>query len=129
MIIKNVLIIDDDDLSIFLMGLTIDEIDFIEKYDSVNSGWEALRFFENCKKGTAPEVILLDLNMPEMDGYEFIQHFEEKFAQTHQKTKIIVITSSQRESDRSRSLAFESVIGFINKPLEEIEIKRILGSD
>ena len=127
MIINKVLIIDDDDLSIFLMGLTIDEIDFIEKYDSVNSGWEALRFFENCKEGTAPEIILLDLNMPEMDGYEFIQHFEGKFAKKFQKTQIIVITSSQRESDRSRSLAFESVIGFINKPLEEIEIKRILG--
>ncbi len=127
MIIKKVLIIDDDDLSIFLMGLTIDELDFIEKYDSVNSGWEALKFFANCKKGAAPEIILLDLNMPEMDGYEFIQHFEEKFAHTFPETKIIVITSSQRESDKSRSLAFKSVTGFINKPLEETEIKKILN--
>lgn len=127
MIIKKVLIIDDDDLSIFLMGLTIDEIDFIEKYESVNSGWEALKSFENCKNGGAPEIILLDLNMPEMDGYEFIEHFEKKYAQSYPETKIIVITSSQRESDRSRSLACDSVIGFINKPLEETEIKKILN--
>jgi len=126
MIIKNVLIIDDDDLSIFLMGLAIDEMDFIEKYESVHSGWEALKFFENCKRSVAPEIILVDLNMPEMDGYEFIQHFEEKFAKNFPGTKLIVVTSSQRESDKVRSLAFDSVIGFINKPLEEKEIKKIL---
>lgn len=127
MIIKKVLIIDDDDLSIFLMGLTIDEIDFIEKYESVNNGWEALQYIENCRQTNMPELIFVDLNMPEMDGYEFIQHYEEKFSQTYSRTKIIVVTSSQRESDKMRSLSFNSVIGFIHKPLEEGEIKKILN--
>lgn len=126
MILKKVLIIDDDDLSIFLMGLTIDDIDFIKAYDSVNSGWEALKYLEKTDTD-APEVIFVDLNMPEMDGYEFIQRYEENFANIYPKTKIIVVTSSQRESDKTRSLSFKTVQGYIHKPLEEKEIRKILG--
>lgn len=126
MILQKVLIIDDDDLSIFLMGLTIDEIDFIKKYDSVNSGWEALKYLEKSNN-SVPEIIFVDLNMPEMDGYEFIQHYEEKFASVYPQTGIIVVTSSQRESDKTRSLSFKTVKGFIHKPLEEKEIRKILG--
>jgi hypothetical protein len=65
MILKKVLIIDDDDLSIFLMGLTIDDIDFIKAYDSVNSGWEALKYLEKTDTD-APEVIFrrwMDMNL------------------------------------------------------------------
>lgn len=126
MILEKVLIIDDDDLSIFLMGLTIDDIDFIKAYDSVTSGWEALKYLEKIDTN-APEVIFVDLNMPEMDGYEFIQHYEEKFAKIYPKTKIIVVTSSQRESDKTRSLSFNTVKGYIHKPLQEKEIRKILG--
>lgn len=125
MVFKKVLIIDDDDLSIFLIGLTIEEIPFIKSYNSVTSGWEALKFLETCED-RGPDLILVDLNMPEMDGFEFIQHYEDKFANVFPDTKLIVITSSQRESDRSRSLAFKSVKGFMQKPLTEEKIREIL---
>ena len=124
MVFKKVLIIDDDDLSIFLIGLTIEEIPFIKSYKSVTSGWEALEFLEESD-GQSPDLILVDLNMPEMDGFEFIQHFEDKFAAENPETKIIVITSSQRENDKAKSLAFKSVRGFIQKPLTEEKIESI----
>lgn len=123
---KKILIIDDDDLSIFLIGMAIEEIDFIESYDSVTSGWEALNYLENCQKD-GPDLILVDLNMPEMDGYEFIQRFEDKFVEAFPETRLIVVTSSQRENDKAKSLAFPSVIGFIHKPFTEEKIKRIIA--
>ena len=123
--IEKVLIIDDDDLSIFLMKMTIQHINFIKSSDSVTSGWEALKFLDECQD-KKPEVILVDLNMPEMDGFEFIEHFEEKYAPTSPGTKIIVVTSSQRESDKTRALSHQTVVGFMNKPLAEDKLKEIL---
>jgi len=125
MVLNKVLIIDDDDLSIFLIGLTIEEIPFIKSYKSVTSGWEALKFLESCED-RGPDLILVDLNMPEMDGFEFMQHYEDKFAKIFPDTKLIVITSSQRESDKSQALAFNAVKGYIQKPLTEEKIKEIL---
>lgn len=127
MVLKKVLIIDDDDLSIFLIGLTIEDIDFIESYDSVTSGWEALNYLENCD-GDAPELILVDLNMPEMDGYEFIQRFEDQYMASLPDTCLVVVTSSQRENDKAKSLSFRSVKGFIHKPLTEEKLKTILDN-
>lgn len=125
MILKKVLIIDDDDLSIFLIGMTIEEIVFIESHDSVTSGWEALNYLRDEEK--APDLILVDLNMPEMDGYEFIQRFEEDHWKKLPETRVIVVTSSQRDSDKTKSLSFPSVIGFVQKPISEEKIKGILG--
>ena len=125
MTLKKVLIIDDDDLSIFLIGMTIEEITFIESYDSVTSGWEALNYLN--EKDTAPDLIMVDLNMPEMDGYEFIQRFEEDHWKKFPKTQVIVVTSSQRDSDRTKSMAFSSVIGFVHKPISEEKIRGVLG--
>lgn len=125
MILKKVLVIDDDDLSIFLIGMTLEDIAFIESHDSVNSGWEALHYLK--EKDMAPDLILVDLNMPEMDGYEFIQRFEKDHWRNAPKTQVIVVTSSQRESDRTRSMSFPSVVGFVQKPISEEKIKEILG--
>ena len=125
MILKKVLIIDDDELSIYLMGLTINEITFIDSHYSVTSGWEALSYLEDDKTNP-PDLILVDLNMPEMDGYEFIEAFETKFFELMSNTRVVVVTSSQRESDKSKSLSFKSVAGFINKPLSEEKIKKVL---
>jgi CheY-like chemotaxis protein len=125
MILKKVLVIDDDDLSIFLIGMTLEDIAFIESHESVNSGWEALHYLN--EKDTTPDLILVDLNMPEMDGYEFIQRFEKDYWQDTPSTQVIVVTSSQRESDKNKSLSFKSVVGFIQKPISEEKIKGVLG--
>lgn len=125
MILKKVLVIDDDDLSIFLIGMTLEDITFIESHDSVNSGWEALHYLN--EKDKAPDLILVDLNMPEMDGYEFIQRFEKDHWKNIPGTQVIVVTSSQRESDRTKSMSFPSVVGFVQKPISEEKIKGILG--
>ncbi len=125
MTLKKVLIIDDDDLSIFLIGMTIEEIAFIKSHDSVTSGWEALNYLN--EKDTAPDLILVDLNMPEMDGYEFIQRFEEDHWKKTPNTQVIVVTSSQRDSDKTKSLSYQSVIGFVHKPITEEKIRGVLG--
>lgn len=125
-IFNKVLIIDDDDLSIFLIGFTLQKIPYIKSYESVTSGWEALKFLEESK-GQGPDLILVDLNMPEMDGFEFMERYDKKFAAEYPETKLIVVTSSQRESDKTRSLSFRSVKGFVQKPLTEEKLRGVLS--
>jgi CheY-like chemotaxis protein len=95
------------------------------------NGLEALEFIrKNCKedKETAacPEVILLDVKMPIMDGFEFLQEFEATERHLANKTKIILLTSSNNPHDIERAKEF-NVGGYINKPLTADKLNEVFG--
>lgn len=80
------------------------------------NGQEALAIIE--KNGSCPDVIFVDVNMPVMDGFEFLQALKEK-TPYYNTAKVFVITSSLRDSDRETALSFACVKGYIEKPLNE----------
>ena len=64
-----------------------------------------------------PELIFLDLNMPMMDGWEFLKLFEEKYAPLFPNTKVIILSSTVNPLDWEKSKEHQVVIGFEKKPL------------
>lgn len=73
---------------------------------------EALEYLKDINH-SKPEIILLDINMPEMDGWEFL----EKYESVELKTKIVILSSSTNENDKYRAEKHPLVINYVSKPL------------
>lgn len=118
--IRKVLCIDDDPISVMLCRKVITRSLFAEQTDAANNGENALRYLENIAESNGdiyPEIILLDLNMPIMNGWEFLENYERLFAQNYPESKIVILSSTIDPEDLKKSQQFSTVISFISKPI------------
>ncbi len=123
-----VLMIEDDTFTIELNKMLL-QWSKLDKYlVGVDSVAEALEY---CGKSIAdnlplPKYILLDLNMPVRNGFDFMEEYQNNYANHFPDTKVIVVTSSTRSKDRQRSFSFPFVKDYIVKPLPEKYIERLI---
>jgi two-component system, chemotaxis family, chemotaxis protein CheY len=122
---SKVFIIDDDSIHQRIAQIMIEKYNLFDSYKSYTDAQLALEFLENNKdNGEAlPDVILLDLNMPVIDGWDFLDAFEQLYKTLKKTIKIFIVTSSVDEKDRLRSQSYSTVSGFISKPLSPEIIK------
>lgn len=116
---KKVILIDDDPINNFvnkkLIQRLFDEIEIIEFLDAAS----ALKYLE----GNKPDFIFLDINMPEMNGWDFLKAYE-KMAQ---QAPVIILTTSIDPSDRTRSETYSFVEGFFVKPLNMGATQKVIS--
>lgn len=121
--LKRLLLVDDDETSNFLNEFLIKGMGIVDEVFVATNGQEALDFIhEQNKTSQYPQLIFLDLNMPVMDGFEFLEEFEKIQQQSDRKTPVYVLTSSNYFKDFERAKFF-SVTGYIIKPLTEEKIR------
>lgn len=111
--VRSVLLIDDNPSCNFIMSEFIklaDEHIEVHVAESVEQALDQLSFSDQF-----PEVIYVDLNMPILNGFDFIELFEKEFHNEHPRTKIFMLTSSLREEDKIKALTYESVKDFVSK--------------
>ncbi|WP_190277543.1 response regulator [Adhaeribacter rhizoryzae] len=116
--IPQVFIIDDDEMSCyltrFMLKLQQAASDIVTYFDAE----EALKAIETgLEQGNLPNLILLDLNMPHLDGWEFLDALAPLEEKLTNKLKIFILTSSVDPYDEERSRAYSLVSGFLPKPL------------
>nr|WKN37658.1 response regulator [Tunicatimonas sp. TK19036] len=122
-----VLLIDDDEINNFTVEAVLETVGFIEEYEFKENGWDALDYLKQCEaKGAFPDLIFVDINMPEMDGHEFIERYEVLFWERHPNTKISMLSSSISEADRQKSLSYSSVSEYAHKPLTREKLETIV---
>ncbi len=119
------LLVDDDEAFNFLNRIVFTDNKVNCQLDEVMDGKAALDYLEHTT--VCPDVILLDLNMPVMDGFEFLEHFA-KLGKCSQTSKVFILTSSMRDEDRMKSLKNKYVMGYFDKPLNSSHLKQILAA-
>jgi CheY-like chemotaxis protein len=126
--IKNVLVVDDDDNWCFLTKLILQKANIFRKITIARNGQEALNKIKTLatQGERLPELILLDIKMPVMDGFEFLEEIQKCPALNLSRTRIYLSTSSFLKTDKARAQLYP-VSGFITKPLTEEILNDILA--
>jgi len=126
---KKIFIIDDDEVSSFLTEATLAEEAFAQAYECYHNGKEALEALLPLLQGQPaaplPDLILLDLNMPVISGWGFLEALAPYAAQLQGRCLIYILTSSVDEEEVKRANENELVAGFLHKPLIEDSILRL----
>jgi two-component SAPR family response regulator len=128
-IIRKYIIVDDDQFSNTLCSMiikrTLGEAD-TEIFDVPEEG---LAFIEDkYSKCMEPAILFLDINMPSLTGWEFVEQYEKFSEEIKNKITIYILSSSVDARDEEKAASNKYVKGFISKPLESSTILSIAGS-
>lgn len=125
---SRVFIIDDDLIHQRIAQIMIAKNHIYDEYLSFTEAEKALEFlYQNADhKELLPDVILLDLNMPVVDGWDFLEAFEKITKNLKKEVHVFIVTSSVDDKDKQRSKDFTTVKGFISKPLSPDMIRSTL---
>lgn len=122
---STVLLIDDNELDNFINQKVIEMNSFSEKVYVNSSGQSALEFLKNLcvnksmMEEMSPSVIFVDINMPFMDGFQFIEQFYKLPKEFTSNIKLVILTSSYNPADKETTNKISPDIIFLNKPLTD----------
>jgi CheY-like chemotaxis protein len=119
-------IVDDDPIFVFGAKRVMELSNFCKSFMVFNNGKDALDSLSPLVVSgeNVPDVILLDLNMPIMDGWQFLDEFIK--IKTNKKILIYIVSSSIDPADTEKAKKYESVSNFIVKPITVDNLKNIL---
>jgi len=118
------MIIDDDSIDQMLYKRIIDRSGLVETVLSFYYAEDALDFLRQPDRPDV-DVILLDINMPGMSGFEFLQAAEEEFGESFADIVVIMLTTSLDPKDQERASAHKCVKAYFDKPLNNDQLLQI----
>ncbi len=126
--IKSIALVDDDEIFVFLTKMTIEDSNLVEDVKVFRNGSEVLTFFnENLNDPRQlPEVILLDIFMPIMDGWQFLEEYLVLKPHINKKIIIYLVSSSISPQDHQKAKKINEVANFIIKPVTRKNLLEIL---
>lgn len=128
---KTAMLIDDNEIDNIINAKMLESTGFARRVQIYTNGLSALEFFKNLERDKylnrdmIPDVVFLDINMPLMDSFQFLQEFGRLDKSITKNCKIAILTTSINPSDKERSLNNERVMSFINKPLTKEGLDRL----
>ena len=122
-----VLLVDDDEIANFIHQSFLEEVKIADQIVTAQNGLEALQLIQEGKINTdeKPTLVLLDINMPVMNGYEFLDAFRDLDPEKKQLFKIVVLSSSNNTTDVDKAYQ-KGAIDYLNKPLEKAKVNALV---
>lgn len=116
--IQNILLIDDDFPTNYLHEIYLKDSGKVENIHIKNSAVEGLDFIKEAfEKNISPTFIFIDINLPEKNGFEFVDEFNNLSEDLKSKSHIIMCTTSQSPKDVDKANEIESIKSIVVKPL------------
>ena len=121
-LVDKAMLIDDSEIDLFIHRRFLELCKFSNELITYRSAETALEWLRNLDGQPAPELIFLDLNMPVLDGFSFLNQFNALPEKVRNGTRIVVLTSSGSTSDREQVFLHQNVIKMITKPIKQTDI-------
>ena len=121
---KKVMVIDDNEIDRYIANRNITRYSFAEEVITMESSRAALTFLESLKDTPhlLPQLIFLDIRMPEIDGFGFLEEYEKLPDSVKMNCIIMMLTTSLNPTDHERAANNKYVNRFLNKPLDKDKI-------
>lgn len=128
--IKSACIIDDDEIFVYGTRRIMEEVRFCDDIVVFNNGKEAIDGMQNylTEGKSLPDVIFLDINMPIMNGWDFLEEFTKIPNLNKEEVLLYVVSSSVDPSDLEKAKEFELVNNYILKPILPKQLHEILDA-
>lgn len=119
---EQILCIDDDPITLMLSKKVIEKASFSDEIITAQNGEEALLYFNTLKYSKAkivkkPQLIFLDLNMPVMGGWEFLDYFTSPAYDEFNSVNVIVLSSTINPEDLLKAKKYPIIKDFLSKPI------------
>lgn len=125
---RSVMLVDDNQIDNYINEMIIKGTGFAENVFSYSGAMSSLDFFKNIKaisklsKELLPSYLFLDINMPILDGFQFLDEFAEFSPLLKQEIKIVILTTSANPTDIKKARNYNGVVKFLHKPLTEQDL-------
>lgn len=124
---KTVIIIDDNEDDLLFAQINVERCGESADLKQFLRASDALAFLASGEV-VGPTLVLLDINMPVMNGFDFLDAFEQLPITSRPNMKVVMLTSSMDERDHRRALSYASVKDYVRKPIARTEVASLLQS-
>lgn len=127
--LQKALLIDDDCLTNYLHEIVLEESGIFEEVEIAETAMEALNKLESEEylHQNKPDIIFVDINMPGLNGWDFINEYNEHKTASDKRTVIIVLTSSNNQEDKIKAVYAKGVYAYVTKPLTHDKLIDVVG--
>jgi CheY-like chemotaxis protein len=121
-------IVDDDPIARMLINKKLQRTGIAHHAEEFENGLEAIDHLRSTTKSeSVPDLIILDLNMPILDGWGFLDELEQEKRPIFQKIKVAILTSSIDLHDRNKSENYDCIKSYLSKPMDSDQLMRDLS--
>lgn len=125
-----ILLIDDDEATNYYNQIIIRKLNCTDKIVVKESGFEALEYLKSKEEDgnyPCPDLIFLDINMPAMNGWEFLEQYKKLEATQRGRIVVVMLTTSLNPADQEMASRLNEIQDFVNKPLGIELVQNILS--